>query len=97
MMATSKAAEAAEVSPAKTPSVLRFDEDGDLQLEVGQGASKKIFLVCSRSLSRVSKPLKAMLYGDLAESKPRNQDDQWKVNLPEDNATAFIPILRIIQ
>lgn len=77
-------------------SVLNFDDQGDLRLEVGEQKARRSFIVCSKSLARVSNPFKAMLYGDFAESKSRKQDPNWTVELPEDNSEAFITILYIV-
>lgn len=77
-------------------SVMTFDDEGDLRLEVGEKTARRSFVVCSRSLARVSKPFKAMLYGNFAESKSRTKDSKWTVELPEDDPQAFITILHII-
>lgn len=77
-------------------SLLTFDDEGDLRLEVGEGEAKRTFVVCSRALARASKPLRAMLYGPFAESESRKIDPNWTVQLPEDLPEAFATILRIV-
>lgn len=89
-----------------------FDVDGDLRLEVGAESPRgkapgikesekdpsQVFLVCSKTLSRASKPFKAMLYGPFTESK-HNQNDHtsaWTVRLPEDDPKAFAMLMNII-
>lgn len=78
--------------------VRSFDDDGDLKLEVGQRASKQTFVVCSKALSRASKPFKTMLYGPYAESKPVSQTSspEWTVTLPDDNPDALSVLLYIV-
>ncbi|KAJ4397602.1 hypothetical protein N0V93_001835 [Gnomoniopsis smithogilvyi] len=78
--------------------VRSFDDDGDLKLEVGQRASKQTFVVCSKALSRASKPFKTMLYGPYAESKPVSQttSPEWTVALPDDNPDALAVLLNIV-
>lgn len=78
--------------------VRSFDDDGDLKLEVGQRASKQTFVVCSKALSRASKPFKTMLYGPYAESKPTSQtiNPEWTVTLPDDNPDALAVLLNIV-
>ncbi|KAI0600983.1 hypothetical protein F4775DRAFT_475238 [Biscogniauxia sp. FL1348] len=53
------------------------------------------FLVCSKTLSRVSRVWKRLLYGGFRESKPAN-GAQWKVHLPEDSPEPMTTILNII-
>lgn len=77
-------------------SVMIFDDQGDLRLEVGEQKARRSFIVCSKSLARVSKPFKAMLYGNFAESTSREKDSNWTVELPEDSPEAFSTILHII-
>lgn len=77
-------------------AVITFDDQGDLRLEVGENAARRSFIICSRALARVSKPFKAMLYGDFAESKSRIKGPNWTVELPEDNPQAFTTILHIV-
>lgn len=79
----------------KKSSVITFDDEGDLRLEVG-GETRQTFVVCSRALTRVSRPFKAMLYGGFAETKSRKLDPDWTVELPEDDPAAFATILQIV-
>lgn len=73
---------------------ITFDEEGDLRLQVGE--KKRVFVVCSRSLARASKPLRVMLYGGFAEAKHRKMDPNWTVELPEDDSEALIMVLHIL-
>lgn len=77
-------------------AVVTYDDQGDLRLEVGQHMAKRSFIICSRALARVSKPFKAMLYGDFAESKSRIKEPNWTVELPKDDPRAFSTILHIV-
>lgn len=86
----------ANVQATDQASVMTFDDEGDLRLEVGEQKAWRSFIVCSRSLARVSRPFKAMLYGGFAESTSRKQDPNWTIELPEDNPQAFITILHIV-
>ncbi|KAI0534313.1 hypothetical protein GGR58DRAFT_483197 [Xylaria digitata] len=57
-----------------------------------------IYIVCSRTLSRVSPVWKALLYGGFAESKSSSAPSasDWVVELPDDNPKAMATILNII-
>lgn len=77
-------------------SVFTLDREGDLRLEVGEGAAKKTFVVCSRSVARASKPFHIMFYGPYKESKDRQMDTNWTVSLPEDDPEAFATIMHIV-
>lgn len=70
-----------------------FDDMGDLRLEVGPKRSP--YIVCSRSLARASSVFKKMLYGGYGESKPQG-NEQWVVQLPDDNPRAMRLLLNII-
>lgn len=50
------------------PDQIVFDEDGDLTLIVGE--DEQGFIVCSKTVARVSRPFKRMLYGHFKEAKP---------------------------
>lgn len=80
--------------PNSLPSLVTFDDHGDLRLVVGEGGAKRTFVVCSRSLARASKVFKTMLYGGFAESNPQQPD--WTVELPEDDPQALSTILHIV-
>ncbi|KAK4158454.1 nuclear pore protein-like protein [Chaetomidium leptoderma] len=79
----------------------KMDPRGDLKLRVGteqeeendSKPSLRCFLVCSRTLARVSPVFDRMLNGSFAEAK-QPQDDgkdcqQWVVNLPDDKPSAM--------
>lgn len=63
-----------------------FDPHGDLKLEVGAKHNPEpiIFIVCSRTLARVSLVFDRMLFGDFAEAKP--ESGEWIVKLPDEKA-----------
>ncbi|KAJ8129440.1 hypothetical protein O1611_g4191 [Lasiodiplodia mahajangana] len=80
------------------PAQSCLDPRGDLSLDVGIYPARS-FMVCSRTLARVSRFWDKMLYGEFIESKkPSPQDDspEWTVKLPEDNPTAMGLLLSII-
>lgn len=58
----------------------------------------QVYVVCSKTLSRASKPFKTMLYGPFAESKNQQKDPEspWKVNLPDDDPKTFAVLMNII-
>lgn len=78
----------------------KIDPRGDLKLRVGterrdQGSEKPTgFLVCSRTLARVSPVFDRMLYGSFTEAKPENGRD-WTVELPHDMPSAMELFLHI--
>ncbi|GAB1312098.1 hypothetical protein MFIFM68171_02308 [Madurella fahalii] len=73
---------------------VRVDDDGDLRLIIGPDEWE--FLVCSRSLSRVSRVFKCMLYGGFRESRPVSDTESWVVKLPEDDSAAAKLLLDVI-
>ncbi|KAI0431611.1 hypothetical protein F5Y09DRAFT_184574 [Xylaria sp. FL1042] len=84
--------------PQPPPPKSCLDPRGDLCIDVGMYPAES-FMVCSRTLARVSPFWDKMLYGEFIESKkPPPQDDslEWTVKLPEDNPTAMGLLLRII-
>jgi hypothetical protein len=77
----------------------KTDPRGDLTLRVGtereeQDSEPRCFLVCSRTLARVSPVLDRMLYGSFTEAKPDNESD-WTVDLPHDMPSAMELFLNI--
>ncbi|KAI0377600.1 hypothetical protein F5Y04DRAFT_173441 [Hypomontagnella monticulosa] len=77
------------------PSV-EFDQRGDLRLRVGPAneTSSTSFLVCSRTMARISPVFDRMLYGSFAEAKPTDAEN-WVVDLPEDDPASLAIIVRI--
>lgn len=70
--------------------LVTVDPRGDLTLRLGcsEGiCSPKRFLVCSRTLSRVSPVLERMLYGSFAESNFTSSN--WTIDLPNVDVSAF--------
>jgi hypothetical protein len=57
-------------------------------LKIGLSDSSKKFVVCSRTLSRISRVLERMLYGSFAESKPECATG-WTIDLPDVNSLPF--------
>lgn len=77
------------------PAPWCFDENGDLTLVVGD--EKRRFIVCSRSLARMSPVFQRMLYGKFCESRSSsNRPDPWVVELPEDPPAATEWMLWIV-
>lgn len=79
----------------------KIDPRGDLKLRVGtvtelKGEDSKpiCFLVCSRTLARVSPIFDRMIYGSFSEAKPLDGKD-WVVDLPDDKASAMELFLTI--
>lgn len=68
------------------------EEGGEVNGETKD--ESKCFLVCSRTLARVSPVFDRMLHGPFAEGKP-GDDKDWLVGLPEDKATAMEVFLNI--
>ncbi|KAM0708496.1 hypothetical protein Q7P35_005148 [Cladosporium inversicolor] len=64
------------------------DPRGDLTLNIGFSDSSKKFLVCSRTLSRISPVLERMLYGSFAESRSECATG-WTIDLPDVNPLPF--------
>ncbi|XXG98133.1 hypothetical protein Hte_004454 [Hypoxylon texense] len=77
-------------------SPIEFDQHGDLKLRVGppNETTSNTFLVCSRSLARISPVFDRMLYGSFNEAKDSNPED-WTVDLPEDDPASLAIIIRI--
>ena len=70
-----------------------IDPRGDLKLRVGanrteQDSTPKCFLVCSRTIARVSPVFDRMLNGSFAEAR-REDGKEWIVDLPYDNPSAM--------
>lgn len=65
-----------------------IDPRGDLTLNIGLSDSCKKFIVCSRTLSRISPVLERMLYGSFAESKS-SCATAWTIDLPDVNPLPF--------
>jgi hypothetical protein len=81
-------------------STITCDPDGDLRLEVGAQShpgEQLDFVVCSKTLSRASRPFKKMLYGNFRESmKATTTSSEWVVELPEDDPAGMKVLLHII-
>ena len=75
-----------------------LDRHGDIEVKVGgpDDADKTTFVSCSRTLARVSPVFDHMLYGTFAEGRC-NQDpqDDWTINLPDDNPVPMKVFLNI--
>lgn len=65
-----------------------IDPRGDLTLNIGLSDSSKKFIVCSRTLSRISPVLERMLYGSFAESRSECAT-VWTIDLPDVNPLPF--------
>jgi hypothetical protein len=81
-------------------STITCDQDGDLRLKVGARSHPEEqleFVVCSKTLSRASRPFKKMLYGNFRESmKATTTSSEWVVELPEDDPVGLKVLLHII-
>ncbi|KAG7114510.1 hypothetical protein HYQ46_011314 [Verticillium longisporum] len=82
------------MSSEQQPPIVEADPRGDLKLNVGNPSddpsSSRCFLVCSRTLARISPVFDRMLYGAFAESRGKHTADAaWTVDLPEDPPFAF--------
>lgn len=81
-----------DASPA-LPTI-KIDPRGDLTLRVGADRldeskpEPKCFLVCSRTIARVSPVFDRMIYGSFAEAGPAD-GKEWTVDLPEDKSSAL--------
>ena len=53
------------------------------------------FVVCSKTLSRISKFFNKLLNGGFLESKRQGQNEQWTVHLPDDDPKSMEDILNI--
>ncbi|KAF9876418.1 hypothetical protein CkaCkLH20_06361 [Colletotrichum karsti] len=83
----------------KSDAQIIFDEHGDLYLHVGAEHAEHptTFLVCSRTVSRLSKVMNRLLYGGFAESKrPDDAEKPWEVELPGDEPADFKILLGIM-
>ncbi|RYP08026.1 hypothetical protein DL764_002172 [Monosporascus ibericus] len=93
------------------PARVEIDPDGDLCLEVGYNKCNfrrgpdgqkhdhehaVIYVVDSKALSRSSRVWRAMLDEGCAESKRPEPDQDWVVELPEEDPEAMLIILNII-
>jgi hypothetical protein len=80
--------------------IITCDPDGDLRLKVGAQSHPEEqleFVVCSKTLSRASRPFKKMLYGNFRESmKATTTSSEWVVELPEDDPVGLKVLLHII-
>ncbi|PSK54779.1 hypothetical protein B9Z65_3868 [Elsinoe australis] len=91
-----------ELSPSRTRSksnsnLNECDPRGDLTLVASKkehDGPSKVFLVCSRTLARISPVFDRMLYGSMAESQSKNPTN-WTVNLPEDDPKTLELLLHI--
>ncbi|PNH30255.1 hypothetical protein VD0002_g7166 [Verticillium dahliae] len=82
------------MSSEQQPPIVEADPRGDLTLNVGNPSddpsSSRCFLVCSRTLARISPVFDRMLYGAFAESRGKHTAEAaWTVDLPEDPPFAF--------
>ncbi|TLD12909.1 uncharacterized protein PgNI_03537 [Pyricularia grisea] len=75
-------------------TTIHFDNKGDLRLQVG--TEERIFVVCSRTVSRASEAFERMLHGPYAERKPADPNIDWVVKLPEDSARGLEVVLNVI-
>ena len=74
-------------SHSQDESTTTVDLRGDLTLNIGLSSNK--FIVCSRTLSRISPVLERMLYGSFAESKS-SCTTNWTIDLPDINPLPFV-------
>ena len=81
-----------ETTKPKPIGPIEFDLQGDLVFLVGELQDR--FVVCSRTMARSSNVFRKMLFGGFSESKPE-AGSEWTVTLPEDDASAFKPLLNI--
>lgn len=72
-----------------------LDHRGDLLLRVGEDGPRRDFIVCSRTVARVSSVWNRMLFGYWAKSKPHLSGTTWMVELPDDDVAAMHLILKI--
>ncbi|CRK16476.1 hypothetical protein BN1723_011005 [Verticillium longisporum] len=82
------------MSSEQQPPIVEADPRGDLTLNVGNPSddpsSSRCFLVCSRTLARISPVFDRMLYGAFAEPRGKHTAEAaWTVDLPEDPPFAF--------
>ncbi|EHA55189.1 hypothetical protein MGG_08044 [Pyricularia oryzae 70-15] len=75
-------------------TTIYFDQKGDLRFMVG--AEERVFVVCSRTVSRASVVFERMLYGPFAEKKPDDTDSDWVVKLPEDSSKGLEVIFNVV-
>lgn len=80
--------------PQDTNNTFTIDPRGDLTLSIGLSPSSKNFIVCSRTLSRISPVLERMLYGSFAESKSEHTSS-WTIDLPDVNPLPFALLAHI--
>ncbi|KAK4169636.1 hypothetical protein QBC43DRAFT_176531, partial [Cladorrhinum sp. PSN259] len=74
-----------------------IDAGGDLTLCVGEEtAETQNFQVDSRTLCRISPAFNRMLLGPWSESKPTDDQKDWRVSLPVDLPGPLAVILNII-
>ncbi|KAJ1330873.1 armadillo repeat-containing protein 5 [Microdochium nivale] len=82
------------------PIVHVVDERGDLMLHVGdataEGSTTAKFQVCSRTMARSSSVFARMLFGRFMEAKPASPDEEWKVNLPDDDVDTMEQLLHLM-
>jgi hypothetical protein len=83
------------VSASPDPPTIHLDGDGDLRLRAtAKEGHTQDFIVCSRSLMRLSPVFKVLLSGGFAESRPT--EGEWLVALPDDDPEALLTLLNII-
>lgn len=83
-------------SASPDPPTIYLDGDGDLWLRVTaeKEGHTQDFVVCSRTLMRLSLVFKALLSGGFQESRPT--EGEWIVALPDDDRGALLALLNII-
>ena len=78
---------------------IEFDRRGDLTLRVGppDAITSNSFLVCSRTMARISPVFDRMLYGSFVESKSATDGGAkgWVVDLPADDPASLAILVRI--
>jgi hypothetical protein len=86
---------APSVSASPDLPTIYLDSDGDLRLRVtAKEGHTQDFVVCSRTLMRLSPVFKALLSGGFEESRPT--EGEWIVALPDDDCEALLTLLNII-
>lgn len=74
-----------------------IDMRGDLRIRTtADDGVRQDYIVCSRTLARLSPVWNAMLFGGFKESKPTTKDTEWIVSLPHDKSHALSTILNIV-
>ncbi|KXJ96211.1 hypothetical protein Micbo1qcDRAFT_201526 [Microdochium bolleyi] len=82
------------------PARTIVESRGDLLLKVGYSPSLypegMTYRVCSRAVARSSPVFTTMLFGGFSESKPSRPDQDWVVDLPDDNPTHMAQLLHLM-